>query len=47
MMGWVADKHSLQVAFVLPIVAMAVSAGILFYGMKFAPAIRAPQATAG
>jgi len=39
MMGWVADRRSLQAAFVLPIIAMAVSSAILFYGMKFAPAV--------
>ncbi len=39
MMGRVADRHSLQAAFVLPIIAMGISAAILFYGMKFAPAV--------
>jgi MFS transporter, Spinster family, sphingosine-1-phosphate transporter len=39
MMGWVADRRSLQESFVLPIIAMAISSAILFYGMKFAPAI--------
>src|SRR5579863_9583723 len=39
MMGWVADRHSLQTAFILPIVAMVVSSVILFYGMRFAPAV--------
>lgn len=39
MMGWVADKRSLQASFVLPIIAMGISAAILFYGMKFAPAV--------
>lgn len=39
MMGWVADKRSLQSAFVLPIIAMGVSSAILFYGMKFAPPV--------
>jgi predicted MFS family arabinose efflux permease len=39
MMGWVADRRSLQVAFILPIIAMGVSAAILFYGMRFAPAV--------
>jgi len=39
MMGWVADKRSLQAAFVLPVVAMVASSAILFYGMKFAPAV--------
>ncbi len=40
MMGWVADRHSLQTAFILPVVAMAVSAAMLFYGMRFAPPVR-------
>src|SRR6266567_2487558 len=39
MMGWVADRHSLQIAFVLPVIAMVISSAILFYGMRFAPAI--------
>lgn len=39
MMGWVADKRSLQMAFVLPVIAMVLSSAILFYGMKFAPAV--------
>jgi multidrug resistance protein len=40
MMGWVADRHSLQAAFILPVIAMIVSSAILFYGMKFAPPVR-------
>ena len=40
MMGWVADKHSLQTAFILPVIAMVVSSAILFYGMRFAPPLR-------
>ena len=39
MMGWVADRRSLQTAFVLPVIAMGISSAILFYGMKFAPAV--------
>jgi MFS family permease len=39
MMGWVADRRSLQTAFILPVIAMGVSAAILFYGMKFAPSV--------
>jgi MFS family permease len=39
MMGWVADKHSLQAAFILPVIAMVISAAILFYGMRFAPPV--------
>jgi MFS family permease len=40
MMGWVADHKSLQMAFVLPVIAMAISSAILFAGMKYAPAVR-------
>jgi MFS transporter, Spinster family, sphingosine-1-phosphate transporter len=39
MMGWVADKRSLQSAFVLPVIAMGISSAILFYGMTFAPVV--------
>jgi MFS family permease len=40
MMGWVADRRSLQTAFILPVIAMGVSAAILFYGMRYAPPLR-------
>jgi MFS transporter, Spinster family, sphingosine-1-phosphate transporter len=40
LMGYVADRRSLQAAFILPIIAMAVSSAILFYGMRFAPPVR-------
>jgi len=40
MMGWVADRRSLQAAFVLPVIAMVISSLILFYGMRFAPVLR-------
>ncbi len=40
MMGWVADRRSLQTAFVLPVIAMGISSAILFYGMKFAPPLK-------
>ena len=40
MMGYVADRHSLQAAFILPVIAMIISSAILFYGMRFAPTIR-------
>jgi hypothetical protein len=39
-MGYVADRRSLQTAFILPVIAMAISSAILFYGMRFAPAVR-------
>ncbi len=37
LMGYVADHHSLQASFVLPIIAMGLSSIVLFYGMRFAP----------
>src|SRR5580692_144776 len=40
LMGYVADHHSLQAAFILPVIAMAISSAILFYGMRFAPVVR-------
>jgi hypothetical protein len=40
MMGWVADHRSLQIAFVLPVIAMVGSSAILFAGMKYAPTVR-------
>lgn len=40
LMGYVADRRSLESAFILPVIAMAVSAAILFYGMRFAPAVQ-------
>jgi MFS family permease len=47
MMGWVADKHSLQSAFILPVIAMGISSAILFYGMNFAPPVAVDGAPAG
>jgi hypothetical protein len=39
LMGYVADHHSLQSAFILPVVAMGVSSAVLFYGIRFAPVV--------
>jgi MFS family permease len=47
MMGWVADKRSLQAAFILPVIAMGISSAILFYGMRFAPPVATNGASAG
>jgi MFS transporter, Spinster family, sphingosine-1-phosphate transporter len=47
MMGWLADKRSLQAAFILPVIAMGVSSAILFYGMKFAPPVDLDGAAIG
>jgi MFS transporter, Spinster family, sphingosine-1-phosphate transporter len=43
LMGYVADRRSLQLAFILPVIAMAASSAILFYGMRFAPPVRIEQ----
>jgi MFS family permease len=43
LMGYVADRHSLQMAFILPVIAMAISSAILFYGMRFAPHSQSQQ----
>ncbi len=47
LMGYVADKRTLQSAFILPVIAMIASSAILFYGMKFAPTMRIGSAQAG
>jgi MFS transporter, Spinster family, sphingosine-1-phosphate transporter len=47
MMGRMADRHSLESSFVLPVIAMALSAAILFIGMRFAPAVQVHRKTAG
>jgi MFS family permease len=49
MMGYIADRHSLQASFVLPVIAMIISSAILFYGMRFAPPVsrQTPAGVAG
>lgn len=37
LIGYMSDRYSLQSAFIAPVVAIALSSAILFYGMKFAP----------
>ena len=49
LMGYVADRRSLEAAFLLPVIAMAISSAILFYGMRFAPPVElgyGPRASA-
>jgi len=43
LMGWVADRHSLQTSFILPVIAMVLSSLILFFGMRFAPPVEISQ----
>ena len=47
LMGNVADHHSLQTAFILPVIAMVLSSVILFCGIRFAPPIHVDGQTAG
>jgi predicted MFS family arabinose efflux permease len=46
LMGYIADRRSLQLSFVAPVVAMVFSSAMLFYGMRFAPAVRIPDSGA-
>lgn len=39
LMGWVADRRSLQTSFILPVIAMVLSSVILFFGMRYAPTV--------
>jgi len=40
LIGYLSDKYSLRLAFVGPVIAIALSSAILFYGMRFAPPLR-------
>ena len=40
LIGYMSDKYSLQLAFVGPVIAIALSSATLFYGMRFAPPLR-------
>lgn len=46
LIGYVSDRYSLQLAFLGPVLAIAISSAILFYGMKFAPPVRVETKTA-
>ena len=39
LIGYMSDKYSLQAAVVAPVIAIALSSAILFYGMRFAPPV--------
>jgi len=40
LIGYVSDQYSLQLAFLGPVIAIALSSAILFYGMRYAPPLR-------
>jgi MFS family permease len=39
LIGYVSDRYTLQLAFLGPVITIALSSAILFYGMKFAPEV--------
>ena len=39
LIGYMSDRYSLRAAFVAPVIAVAISSAILFYGMRFAPPV--------
>jgi len=39
LIGYMSDKYSLRLAFLAPVVTVALSSAILFYGMRFAPEV--------
>jgi hypothetical protein len=43
LIGYMSDRYSLQLAFLGPVIAIALSSAILFYGMKYAPPIPTSQ----
>lgn len=43
LIGFIADRHSLQGGFISAVIAIAISSAILFYGMRFAPPICAAE----
>ena len=47
LIGYISDRHNLQVGLTSMVVAVALSALVLFYGMRFAPALETEQFTTG
>jgi multidrug resistance protein len=47
LIGFIADRRSLEGGFVSAVIAMAISSAILFYGMRFAPPSHAQEPQAG
>ena len=43
LIGYLSDRYSLRLAFLGPIIAIALSSAILFYGMQFAPPLAAEK----
>jgi MFS family permease len=44
LIGYMSDHLSMRMAFIAPVIAIGLSSAILFYGMKFAPPVSAPNA---
>lgn len=45
LIGYLSDHYSLQLAFVAPIITVALSSAILFYGSRFAPPVSAENSS--
>ena len=43
LIGYISDKSNLQMGLMAMIVAVALSAAVLFYGMRFAPKMKIEQ----
>jgi MFS family permease len=46
LIGYLSDHYSLQLAFVAPVITIALSSAILFYGVKFAPPVSVTDSSA-
>lgn len=44
LIGYMSDRYSLRLAFLGPVITIALSSAILFYGMRFAPEVVIPPA---
>ena len=40
LVGYISDRSSLQTGFLAAVVAVAIASGVLYYGKRFAPAIK-------
>lgn len=47
LIGYISDKTNLEIGLTSMIAAVAISAGVLFYGMRFAPKISSKQLAIG
>jgi Na+/melibiose symporter-like transporter len=46
LIGYMSDHFSMRTAFIAPVIAIALSSAILFYGMKYAPPVSVENSAA-